>query len=152
MNESRSLLLQLVERLNQLCQLLSEESHCLKEGKTEDLARLAALKAECARDLTNTWAAVISQLGLTPPLTRAAFEQSLQRIADTRLRDIWFRIEKLIAETDRLNRQNGLIIEEQLGRTQRALEILQAAAMEQAIYGADGFNVTFTRQHSIGEA
>lgn len=64
----------------------------------------------------------------------------------------WARIVGLIDATQQQNRLNGRLLEEQLRRTRSALDILQSAAGQQALYGADGHSVELlSPQRSIDE-
>jgi flagellar biosynthesis/type III secretory pathway chaperone len=49
----------------------------------------------------------------------------------------WQLLEKLTADAARLNRVNGRLIEEQMRRTQAAMQVLQSASTR-SLYGADG--------------
>lgn len=153
MSELRRRLEAIAGVLDELRQNLTSEGDALQRGETEALAHLATLKAHHARELTSAWTAFTSVLGLAAPTTRAAIEQALQDVAEAGVIDTWSRIVGLVEETNRLNRLNGLLIDAQLRRTQQALDILQAAAMQQALYGADGLSVKLLgHQRSIDEA
>lgn len=139
--------------LHNLLDTLSQEGEVLQRGKAEDLPELTAAKEQHARALASAWSALTEQLNLPPSVTRQAIEQALDTRYEPGLVEAWSRIADLINETGRLNRLNGRLIEEQLRRTQSALDILQSAASQQALYGADGHSVELlSPQRSIDEA
>ncbi len=139
--------------LRNLLDTLAREGEVLHSGEVDRLPELTATKERHARALAAGWAALTGQLQLTAPVTRQAIEQALSSRADASLIEAWSRIVGVIDEIQRLNRLNGRLIEEQLRRTQSALDILQSAASQQALYGADGHSVELLApQRSIDEA
>lgn len=138
--------------LRKLLDTLTREGEVLQRGDTETLPELAAAKEACARGLATGWAAFSDALNLHPPVTRQAIEQALDTQSEPGLVEAWSRIVDLIDETQRQNRLNGRLIEEQLRRTRSALDILQSAARQHALYGADGHSVELlSPQRSIDE-
>lgn len=143
----------LSHQLRDLLDTLTREGEVLQRGNAEDLPELTAAKEQHARALVSAWTALTDQLHLTPPVSRQAIEQALDKRFEPGLVEAWSMIVGLINETERLNRLNGRLIEEQLRRTQSALDILQAAASRHALYGADGHSVQLlSPQRSIDEA
>ncbi|MGQ9860527.1 MAG: flagella synthesis protein FlgN [Thiobacillaceae bacterium] len=139
--------------LRNLLDTLTLESEVLQRGDTEALAELTASKEWQARALAAGWTVLTDELRLSSPVTRQAIEQALNERSEPGVADAWSRIVGLIDETERLNRLNGRLIKEQLRRTQSALDILQSAASQQALYGADGHSVELlSAQRSIDEA
>ena len=139
--------------LRRLLETITREGEVLQGGDAEALSELTAAKEQRARALASAWTALTDELNLSTPVTRQAIEQALDRRSEPGLAQAWSVILGLIDETQRLNRLNGRLIEEQLRRTQSALDILQAAASQQALYGADGHSVELlSSQRSIDEA
>lgn len=139
--------------LRNLLDTITQEGEALQRGEAEALPELTAAKERHARALASGWTALTDELRLSPPVTRQAIERALDRRSEPGVVDAWSRIVGLIDETERLNRLNGRLIEEQLRRTQSALDILQSAASHQALYGADGHSVELlSGQRSIDEA
>lgn len=139
--------------LRNLLDTITLEGEVLQRGNAEDLPRLTAAKEQHARALAAAWAALTDQLNLPPPVSRQAIEQALDMRSEPGLVEAWSGIVGLINATERQNRLNGRLIEEQLRRTQSALDILQSAASQQALYGADGHSVELlSPQRSIDEA
>lgn len=115
--------------------LLEEESVALSRGDAERLNELTQQRQNASRLLADAWQDMTGQLGLDsnaslPALRLRAFN-GLQPSVD------WQRLEQLTHEAARLNRINGRLIEEQVRRTQSALQILQSAS-SRTLYGADG--------------
>jgi flagellar biosynthesis/type III secretory pathway chaperone len=139
--------------LRKLLETLTLEGEALQRGDAEALPELTAAKEGHARALASAWTALTGQLHLTPPVTRQAIEQALDARSEAAVAEAWSAIVGLIAETERQNRYNGRLIEEQLRRTRSALDILQSAARQQALYGADGHRIELLSPHrSIDEA
>lgn len=139
--------------LRNLLDTITLESEALQRGEAEVLPELTAAKERHARALASGWTALTDQLHLPPPVTRQAIEQALDKRSEPGVADAWSRIVGLIDEAERLNRLNGRLIEEQLRRTQSALDILQSAARHQSLYGADGHSVELhSSRRSIDEA
>jgi flagellar biosynthesis/type III secretory pathway chaperone len=139
--------------LRDLLDTITLEGEALQRGDAEALPALTAAKEQRARALASAWTGLTDLLHLSPPVTRQALEQALEGYSEPSVAAAWSRIIGLIDETQRLNRLNGRLIEEQLMRTQIALDILQSAASQQALYGADGHSLELlSPQRSIDEA
>lgn len=139
--------------LRNLLETITREGEALQKGDAEALPELTTTKEQHARALASAWTALTDQLGLPSPVSRQSIEQALHARSDPLLTEAWSRILGLVGETERMNRLNGRLIEEQLSRTQSALEILQSAASQHALYGADGHSMELTSpQRSIDEA
>lgn len=115
--------------------LLEEEALALSSGDAERLGDLTQQRHGASRQLADAWQLMAGQLGLDanaglPALRLRAFN-GLPPSAD------WLRLEQLTHEAARLNRVNGRLIEEQMRRTQSALQVLQSAS-SRSLYGADG--------------
>lgn len=121
--------------LEQFLILLEEEALALSTGDSERLTDLTHQRQSVSRQLADAWQHIAGQLGLDakaglPALRLRAFN-GLPPSTD------WQRLEQLTHEAARLNRINGRLIEEQMRRTQSALQVLQSAS-SRSLYGADG--------------
>ncbi len=153
MSELRGRLDALTALLRDLLATITREGEVLQSGDAEALPELTAAKEAQARALASAWTALTEQLHLTPPVTRQAIEAALGSRTEPGLSETWSGLVGLIEEMEWRNRLNGRLLEAQLRRTQSALDILQAAASQQALYGADGHSVELlSPQRSIDEA
>lgn len=131
---------------------LAAEADALQKGDADALRDYIGRKEGEARALAAAWGELATRLGLSALASRETVEQALARVEPS-LTARWADIVRLIDEIGRLNRLNGQLIQEQLRRTQTALEILQAAAGQGALYGADGRSIDlFSSCRSIDEA
>jgi flagellar biosynthesis/type III secretory pathway chaperone len=115
--------------------LLEEETIALASGNSERLSELTHQRHSTSQSLAELWRQLAEQLGLAanaglPALRMRAFADAIPS-AD------WQLLEKLTADAARLNRVNGRLIEEQMRRTQAAMQVLQSASTR-SLYGADG--------------
>ncbi len=153
MNALPGLLESLSNHLRALLDIIAAENRALERGDPESLPQLNQGKEDIARVLTRDWTSLTQGLGLSPPVSRASLEHALNDHPEPGLGEAWTRVQALIEETDRLNRLNGRLIDEQLRRTRGAIDILQAAASQRALYGADGYSVDlFSKSREIDEA
>ncbi len=142
----------LAEHLGAMRATLATEGEALQRGDADALPDCVGRKEAQAKALVAAWGDLTNQLGLTEASSRAAVEQAIAR-ADPGLGATWAGIVGLVDEIGRLNRLNGQLIQEQLRRTQTALEILQTAAGQAALYGSDGRSIElFGPNRSIDEA
>lgn len=141
----------LVSGLDTLHATLRRENEALAVGTPDTLPTLIQAKEHLIGDLARTWSALAARLGV--PVSRRMIGQALNDHGEPGLAQTWSRVQALAQEVDRLNRLNGRLIEEQLRRTQGALQILQSAARQRGLYGSDGRTVDlFDPQRSIDEA
>ncbi len=131
---------------------LAAEGEALQKGDADALPEYIGRKEAEARALVAAWGELATRLGLSELASCEAVEQALDRAAPELIAR-WADIVRLIDEIGQLNRLNGQLIQEQLRRTQTALEILQTAAGQGALYGADGHSIElFGSNRSIDEA
>lgn len=152
MSALESCLQALVGHLAALRATLAAEGEALQRGDADALPACVDRKEAQAKALAAAWRDLTARLGLTESTSRAAVEQAIA-CADPSLSSTWSGIVGLVDEIGRLNRLNAQLIQEQLRRTQTALEILQTAAGQAAVYGADGRSIElFGSNRSIDEA
>lgn len=132
--------------------LLQEETAALSGRDPDRLSEISARKARQAETLNRHWAQLargLSPASLRPDALTAILNQQNDRAA----LQAWGEIRLLAEEADRLNRHNGLIIQEQLQHTTRALEVLKSMARENNTYGPDGLSAgDFAFGRSIDKA
>lgn len=142
----------LSSRLEALRATLAAEADALQKGDADTLPEYVGRKEDEARALVAAWGDLTARLGLSKGASREAVEQALVR-TEPDLTARWEGIVSLVDEVKRLNRLNGQLIQEQLRRTQTALDILQTVAGQGALYGADGHSIElFASNRSIDEA
>jgi flagellar biosynthesis/type III secretory pathway chaperone len=137
----------LITALRDFIALLNLESAALAGNDAEALAGHAARKQQLAQALAAQWQALLMALDLKP-------EASLSNLRDSGLpAEVAETVQRLSKEADRINQINGKMIEEQIRRTQAAMNFLQRASAAHALYGADGLMVgTGKRNRSIDQA
>lgn len=117
--------------------LLEKEALALASGDAEGLTALLNERQALSQEIAEHWKSLASQLGLPaqagfPALRDKALAESGAQAA------AWRELENLSREASRLNQVNGRLIEEQMRRNQAAMQVLQNAAANRGIYGADG--------------
>lgn len=115
--------------------LLEEEAIALSSGNSDRLGELTHERRGASQRLAEHWRRLTELLGLQPNSSLAALRA--RAFAGATPGAHWQRLENLTHETARLNRVNGRLIEEQMRRTQAAMQVLQGAAARN-LYGADG--------------
>jgi flagellar biosynthesis/type III secretory pathway chaperone len=115
--------------------LLEEESIALVSENSEQLEALTHQRHGASQQLAENWRQLAELLGLPGNASLPALR--MRAFVDTTPSSDWQRLEKLTAEAARLNRVNGRLIEEQMRRTQAAMQVLQSASTRN-LYGADG--------------
>jgi flagellar biosynthesis protein FlgN len=127
----------LIRDMNSFLALLEEESSALASGDSDCLSRLVSVRQSLSLGIADHWKTVAGLLGLSPQAGFAALRDKAK--ADTAPSSTaWHDLEVLAREASRLNQINGRLIEEQLRRNQAAMQILQNAAANRGLYGADG--------------
>jgi flagellar biosynthesis/type III secretory pathway chaperone len=115
--------------------LLEEEAIALASGNSDRLVELTHQRHSASGQLTEHWRQLTEQLNL--PANSGLPALRIRAFADAAPNADWQRLEKLTADAARRNRVNGRLIEEQVRRTQTALQVLQSAS-SRGLYGADG--------------
>jgi flagellar biosynthesis/type III secretory pathway chaperone len=111
------------QQLESFLALLEEEALALASGNSEQLETLTQQRLNVSLQLAEDWRRL-------PALRLRAFSDSAPTAN-------WHRLEKLTHAAAQLNRVNGRLIEEQMRRTQAAMQVLQSAS-SRGLYGADG--------------
>jgi|GEM_PF-1073619 len=128
-------LIALNQQLTSFIALLEAEAIALTGGQSEQLADVTSQRQIASQQIAEGWRELAAQLGLPPDAGLPALR--LRAFSDAAPNQQWLQMEKLAHDAARLNRINGRLIEEQMRRTQTALQILQSASSRN-LYGADG--------------
>jgi flagellar biosynthesis/type III secretory pathway chaperone len=127
--------------------LLEEEAAALAGGRADDLDALTARRDAANKSLAAHWRSLAANMGLPPD---ASLDDMRERCAS--LPD-WAQTEDLARQAAQRNRLNSKLIDEQLRRTQAAVQVLRNAAGNRMLYGADGRMSDFPDLHrNIGSA
>jgi|JFJP01.1.fsa_nt_gi flagellar biosynthesis/type III secretory pathway chaperone len=135
MNTLEASLKTLNRELETFLALLEEESIALASSNSERLDQLTHQRHGASQNLAESWRQLAEQLGLSAESSLPALR--LRAFADKSPSLAWLKLEKLTHEAARLNRVNGRLIEEQMRRTDAAMQVLQSASTR-SLYGADG--------------
>jgi len=135
MNPLDTYLNPLNQQLENFLALLEEEAIALASGNSELLGELTQQRQIISQQLAEAWRQLAEQLGLAADTGLPAMR--LRAFSGAAPSPYWQRLEKLTHEASRLNRVNGRLIEEQMRRTQAAMQVLQSAS-SRGLYGSDG--------------
>lgn len=153
MPESRALLESLSSALDALQEILSTQTAALRGNDADALAELIRSQEGRVADVMHQWSALTDALCLPQPPSRGQIEEALPLHADAPLKELWGGILAKAEAAEQANRLNGRLIDEQLRRTRSALQVLQGASDQRALYGSDGRTLDlFTPNRSIDEA
>jgi len=142
-NAIESILVRLNQTLTRYARLLEEEALALRDA--DRLAALLPRREEIHHELAEQWRELAQQAGGMPPAGLADLRQRLE--AQSPSSPAWQELVELAHTTDRLNRVNARLIEEQMRRTQAALQVLRHSLSSREVYGADGRLADFLRTH-----
>lgn len=124
----------LARELGAFVELLEQEAATLAANQADALPPLIEQREAANRRLAALWRDLTHSLGL-PPMTQLV---DLRGPCLDQAPDAWRQVEELARHAERMNRLNGRLIEEQLRRTQAAVQVLSDAAGSRTLYGADG--------------
>lgn len=127
---------QLNQSLGDFIRFLEEEAVALAAKDAETLGGLLPRRHEIHRALAGGWMAIARQAGVEAPKGLADMRERL--FANAPPPPAWRKLEELAHVSDRLNQINGRLIEEQMRRTQAAMQVLQNSLSDRGLYGADG--------------
>jgi flagellar biosynthesis/type III secretory pathway chaperone len=127
--------------LETFLELLREESSALAAGDAERLGGLTSRRETASRNLLALWADLADRLGLPADSALAALRDRAS--GGKPPGEDWLTLERLAAEAAQLNRVNGRLLEEQMRRTQIAMQVLQNAAASHGLYDAGGHVTEF---------
>ena len=116
--------------------LLGTESKALASGDADHLAGLSGERQTLGLGIAERWKTLGAALGLPPGTAFAELRKKGESVHPDPSR--WSMLERLSREAYRLNQINGRLIDEQLRRNQAAIQLLQRAASNRGLYGADG--------------
>lgn len=127
---------QLTQALGDFIALLEDEALALAAQDSPGLEALLPRRNEAHRQLATLWLALAKQAGTEQPKGLTDLRERL--FPHGRPSTAWQRLEELAHASDRLNRVNGRLLEEQMRRTQAAMQVLQNSIASRGLYGADG--------------
>ncbi len=136
MNTVDTPLTRLNQALADFIQFLEEEAVALAARDAEQLGALLPRRNEIHRALAGHWMELARSAGIDQPKGLADMRKHL--FAAGPVSPDWRKLEELAHVSDRLNHVNGRLIEEQMRRTQAAMQVLQNSLASRGVYGADG--------------
>lgn len=137
-------------------QILQTEQDSLVHGNVDPLLELSRLKSEKAfilSQLADHRTRYISAQGY-PPKQGSMGQWMKQQQHDPelpRITELWAQLLELAESAQQLNNTNGSMIDIRLRNNQQALSILQTAAKQSALYGADGHTQALGLGRPIGK-
>lgn len=122
--------------LQEFAHLLEDEAQALASQDADKMAALLPKRLEIHERLRDAW----------QTLGELAGDASSKGLADLRQRlfvhtpppPTWHELERRVQATNRLNRINGRLIQEQMQRIQAALQVLQQSLSSRSVYDAEG--------------
>jgi flagellar biosynthesis/type III secretory pathway chaperone len=136
MSPLEAALTQLNHALTDFTSFLEEEAVALASQDAESLTALLPRRNEIHRTLASRWLDLAKVAGTDEPKGLSDLKSRL--FPGTTPSPAWQTLEELVHVSDRLNRVNGRLMEEQMRRTQVAMQILQHSLASRGVYGADG--------------
>ena len=124
----------LARELGAFISLLEQEAAALAANQADALSPLVAQREAANLRLAELWQGLTNSLGL-PATTGLA---TLRTHFLGEMPESWREVEEMARHADRMNRLNSRLIDEQLHRTQIAVQVLRDAAGNRTLYGADG--------------
>lgn len=128
------------ERTAALLQILDAEHEALGSGDLDAMDATAASKISTLAELEQLKASETTMLADLPfASSNAPLEQALQWCDSTgSLREAFEAVRQRLAECERRNHRNGMLVQQRLNYVRRAVDILHAAHAETMTYGPDG--------------
>jgi flagella synthesis protein FlgN len=130
------------QAFEEFCDILRTEQKTLTAGETDKLMELAQHKSDKIVLLSHLAEKRNRFLGAQPlSPDQSGMEHWLERHAAEREGEIgtaWRRLLDLARSAQRLNQENGAMIEAKMRHNQQALAVLQSAAAQASLYGPDG--------------
>ncbi len=124
----------LARELAAFISLLEQEAAALAANQADALTPLIAQREAANRRIASLWQALTSGLGQSATSSLAALREQCLSLAP----ESWRQVEEMARHAERMNRLNSRLIDEQLRRTQAAVQVLSNAAGSRTLYGADG--------------
>ncbi len=125
----------LTQALTTFVGLMREESEALAAADSARLDRLLPQRGEAQEQISQHWRNLTARLNL--PVNTSMVELR-SKLFPGGAPAVWTKLEQLAQEGSHLNQVNSQLIEEQMRRTQAALQVLQNAASRRGLYGSDG--------------
>ncbi len=122
--------------LTDFIKFLEEEAVALASQNADALTSMVPKRDEIHRALATQWLHLAKLAGTQAPQGLSELRDHLY--AKSTPSRAWQQFEELVHVTDRLNRINGRLIEEQMRRNQAAMQVLQRSLTHREVYGADG--------------
>lgn len=137
-------------------QILQTEQDSLVQGNVDPLLELSRLKSEkvvLLSQLADRRTRFISAQGFPPKQGSmgAWLKQQQHDPEHPRITELWTQLLALAESAQQLNKINGSMIDTRLRNNQQALAILQTAAKQSALYGADGHTQALGLGRPIGK-
>ncbi len=124
----------LARELTAFIDLLEREAAVLAANQADALAPMTAQRDSTNRRIASLWLNLTASLGMPGSSPFAALGERCLALAP----DAWRQVEELARHAERMNRLNSRLIDEQLRRTQVAVQVLRNAAGGRTLYDADG--------------
>jgi flagellar biosynthesis/type III secretory pathway chaperone len=124
----------LAQELGAFISLLEQEAAALAANQADALTPLIEQRETVNRRLAGLWQALTGAAGLPGSSGLAVLREHCIGLVP----EGWRQVEELARHAERLNRLNSRLIDEQLRRTQAAVQVLRSAAGSRMLYGADG--------------
>ena len=134
MSSCATLVAELGRELDGFIALLEEEASALAAAQADALPPLLGRRDGINRRLATLWRHLAASLGLAENSRFDTLREKGQQQAPEGWRDM----EERLRRAEMLNRLNSRLIDEQLRRTQAAVQVLRGAAESRMLYGADG--------------
>ncbi|MBI5330011.1 MAG: flagellar export chaperone FlgN [Betaproteobacteria bacterium] len=115
--------------------IMREEAEALAAADSARLDTLLPRRGEAQARISQSWQNLTSRLNLP---AHTAMAELRQHVFPGQAPESWSHLEKLAQEGSRLNQVNSQLIDEQMRRTQAALQVLHNAASRRGLYGSDG--------------
>ncbi len=124
----------LARELAAFIELLEQEATALAASQADALGPLTARRDSMNRRIASLWLNLTGSLGLPDSSPFTVLGERCLALAP----DAWRQVEELARHAERMNRLNSRLIDEQLRRTQVAVQVLRNAAGGRTLYDADG--------------
>lgn len=124
----------LARELTTFIDLLEQESAALAANQADALGPLTTQRDGMNRRIASLWLNLTGSLGLPGSSPFSTLGERCLALAP----DAWRQVEELARHAERMNRLNSRLIDEQLRRTQVAVQVLRNAAGGRTLYDADG--------------
>ncbi|MDD5388215.1 MAG: flagellar export chaperone FlgN [Gallionellaceae bacterium] len=124
----------LARELATFISLLEQEAAALAANQADALTPLISQREAANRRIASLWQTLTSSFGQPASTGLSALREQCIGLAP----ESWRQMEEMTRHAERMNRLNSRLIDEQLRRTQAAVQVLRNAAGSRTLYGADG--------------